>query len=166
MSWFGAEVQKSIAIFTYKQWILSIGIKTKVVQHVPRIGNDRTVDGRVWPEPYPRITHVTHVTHVNYCNHVVLTGSQLLSDFQGTSSINSNVTRTGAVVKISSWARGPLFHWQLVNLSWQLASKLTCKNLQHATCNFRFAICNLQLATCKFAICNLQVCNLQLATCN
>ena len=29
--------QKSIAIFGYKQSLLSIGLKTKVVQHVPRI---------------------------------------------------------------------------------------------------------------------------------
>ena len=29
--------QKNIAIFTYKQWLLSIDMKTKVVQPVPRI---------------------------------------------------------------------------------------------------------------------------------
>ena len=29
--------QKTIAIFGYKQWLLSIDMKTKVVQHVPRI---------------------------------------------------------------------------------------------------------------------------------
>ena len=28
---------KNIAIFTYKRWLLSIDIKTKVVQHVPKI---------------------------------------------------------------------------------------------------------------------------------
>jgi len=32
-----AEVKKSIAIFTYKQRLLSLEMKTKVVQHVPRI---------------------------------------------------------------------------------------------------------------------------------
>ena len=33
-----AEVKKNhIAIFTYKQWLLSIDVKTEVVQHVPRI---------------------------------------------------------------------------------------------------------------------------------
>ena len=31
------EVQKNIAIFTYKQRLLSIDMKTKVVEHVPRI---------------------------------------------------------------------------------------------------------------------------------
>ena len=31
------EVKKSIAIFGYKQRLLSIEMKTKVVQHVPRI---------------------------------------------------------------------------------------------------------------------------------
>ena len=31
------EVKKSIVIFTYKQSLLSIDMKTKVVQHVPRI---------------------------------------------------------------------------------------------------------------------------------
>ena len=31
------DVQKSIAIFTYNQWLLSIDMKTKVVQHVPGI---------------------------------------------------------------------------------------------------------------------------------
>ena len=30
-------VKKSIAIFGHKQWLLSIDMKTKVVQHVPRI---------------------------------------------------------------------------------------------------------------------------------
>ena len=29
--------KKSIAIFGYKQWLLSLDMKTKVVQHVPRI---------------------------------------------------------------------------------------------------------------------------------
>ena len=29
--------KKSIDIFTYKQWLLSLDMKTKVVQHVPRI---------------------------------------------------------------------------------------------------------------------------------
>ena len=33
------DVKKNIAIFTYKQWLLSIDMKTKVVQHVPRIIN-------------------------------------------------------------------------------------------------------------------------------
>ena len=32
-----AEVKKTIAIFGYKQRVLSIDMKTKVVQHVPRI---------------------------------------------------------------------------------------------------------------------------------
>ena len=31
------EVKKGIGIFTYKQRLLSIDMKTKVVQHVPRI---------------------------------------------------------------------------------------------------------------------------------
>ena len=31
------EVKKTIAIFTYKQWLLSIDMKTKVVQPVPGI---------------------------------------------------------------------------------------------------------------------------------
>ena len=31
------EVKKSIDIFTYKHWLLGIDMKTKVVQHVPRI---------------------------------------------------------------------------------------------------------------------------------
>ena len=31
------EVKKSIAIFAYKQRLLSLEMKTKVVQHVPRI---------------------------------------------------------------------------------------------------------------------------------
>ena len=35
-----AEVKKSIVIFTYKQSLLSIDMKTKVVQHVPRIKLD------------------------------------------------------------------------------------------------------------------------------
>ena len=34
------EVKKSIAIFAYKQRILSIDMKTKVVHHVPRIKLD------------------------------------------------------------------------------------------------------------------------------
>ena len=33
----GNDVKKSIAIFAYKQRILSIEMKTKLVQHVPRI---------------------------------------------------------------------------------------------------------------------------------
>ena len=33
----GDGVQKNIAIFGYKQRLLSIRMKTKVVQHVPRI---------------------------------------------------------------------------------------------------------------------------------
>ena len=36
-----AEVKKSIAIFAYKQRLLSIEMKTKVVQHVPRINLSR-----------------------------------------------------------------------------------------------------------------------------
>ena len=32
-----AEVKKIIAIFGYKQRLLSLDMKTKVVQHVPRI---------------------------------------------------------------------------------------------------------------------------------
>ena len=32
-----ADVKKSIAIFVYKQRLLSLDMKTKVVQHVPRI---------------------------------------------------------------------------------------------------------------------------------
>ena len=32
-----AEVKKIIVIFTYNQCLLSIDMKTKVVQHVPRI---------------------------------------------------------------------------------------------------------------------------------
>ena len=32
-----AAVKKSIAIFAYKELILSIEMKTKLVQHVPRI---------------------------------------------------------------------------------------------------------------------------------
>ena len=32
-----AEVKKTIAIFGYKQRLLSLDMKTKVVQHVPRI---------------------------------------------------------------------------------------------------------------------------------
>ena len=32
-----AEVKKSMAIFAYKQRLLSLEMKTKVVQHVPRI---------------------------------------------------------------------------------------------------------------------------------
>ena len=32
-----AEVKKSIAIFGYKQWLLSLDMKTKIVQHVSRI---------------------------------------------------------------------------------------------------------------------------------
>ena len=50
-------------------------MKTKVVQHVPRIA------------------HVNHINHVNLWNHVTLTGSQLLYDFQtfcNTSSNNKN----------------------------------------------------------------------------
>ena len=35
--WWWLMSQKTIAIFTYKQWLLSIDMKTKVVQHVPRI---------------------------------------------------------------------------------------------------------------------------------
>ena len=31
------EVQKHIVILTYTQWLLSIDMKTKVVQHVSRI---------------------------------------------------------------------------------------------------------------------------------
>ena len=31
------DVKKSIAILTYKQWLLSMDRKTKVVQHVPSI---------------------------------------------------------------------------------------------------------------------------------
>ena len=31
------EVKKTIDILTYKQWLLSIDMKTKVVQHVPKI---------------------------------------------------------------------------------------------------------------------------------
>ena len=31
------EVKKTIAIFAYKQRILSIEMKTKIVQHVPKI---------------------------------------------------------------------------------------------------------------------------------
>ena len=31
------EVKNSIAIFGYKQWLLLLNMKTKVVQHVPRI---------------------------------------------------------------------------------------------------------------------------------
>ena len=44
-----------------KQLLLSLHMKTKVVQHVPRI---------------------THVTQMNHWNHVTLTGSKLLFDFQ------------------------------------------------------------------------------------
>ena len=33
----GDEVKKTIAIFAYKQRILIIEMKTKLVQHVPRI---------------------------------------------------------------------------------------------------------------------------------
>ena len=42
--------------------------------------------------------------------------------------------------------------WHLVNLSWQLSSKLTCRKLDLATsqlARLQFAICNLQLATCS-----------------
>ncbi len=34
------EVKKSIVIFTYKQSLLSIDMKTKVIQHIPRIKLD------------------------------------------------------------------------------------------------------------------------------
>ena len=53
-----AGVKKIIVIFTYNQCLLSIDMKTKVVQHVPKI------------------------TLVIHWNHVTLTGSLLLSDIQ------------------------------------------------------------------------------------
>ena len=72
--------------------------------------------------------------------------------------------------KISSWARGPLFHSLLATCQLELA---TCQRIdlqELATCNLQLSICNLQLATCnlQLATCNLQLatCNLQFATCN
>ena len=53
-----------------KQSLLSLDMKIKVVQYVPRI---------------IQMTHVTQVNlvkNVNHVNHVTLTGSQLLFDFQ------------------------------------------------------------------------------------
>ena len=35
--WCGRGQKKTIAIFGYKQWLLSLDMKTKIVQHVPRI---------------------------------------------------------------------------------------------------------------------------------
>ena len=57
------EVKKSIAIFGYKQWLLSLDMKTKVVQHVPRI-------------------NLSYFKFQIFKFFQIFSGSQLLSDFQ------------------------------------------------------------------------------------
>ena len=37
IGWCGCCQKKTIAIFGYKQWLLSLDMKTKIVQHVSRI---------------------------------------------------------------------------------------------------------------------------------
>ena len=53
-------VKKTIAIFGYKQRLLSLDMKTKIVQHVSRI----------------------NLSHFKFSNFQIFSGSQLLSDFQ------------------------------------------------------------------------------------
>ena len=55
---------KIIAIFTYKQWLLSLHMKTKVVQHVQRI------------------THVHHWNHVNQHDKQLLLSLHLKTRWQ------------------------------------------------------------------------------------
>ena len=60
--------KKSIAIFGNKYWVLSIDMKTKVVQHVPRI-NLSYFKFQIFK-------------FSNFSNFQIFSGSQLLSDFQ------------------------------------------------------------------------------------
>ena len=98
-------------LHNYNYSLLSLQMKTKVVQHVPWITHVTHIYNVNHMNQHDKqsllslhlktnvVQHVPRITHVNHWNHVSLTGSQLLSDLQGTSSINSNVTGTGAVVK-------------------------------------------------------------------
>ena len=64
-----AVQKKSIAIFAYKQRLLSIEMKTKVVQHVPRINLS-----------YLKFQIFKFLK--NFKKFQIFSGSQLLSDFQ------------------------------------------------------------------------------------
>ena len=58
-----ADVPKnSIAIFSYNQWLLSLDMKTKLVQHVPRI--------------------IFNIYKILKISKILNSGSQRLSDFQ------------------------------------------------------------------------------------
>ena len=79
-------VQKNIAIFGYKQWLLSTDMKTKVVQPVPRI-------------------NLSYLKFQIFKNFQIFSGSQLLSDFQ--TFFIPDILRDLKVPKISPWPRFP-----------------------------------------------------------
>ena len=62
--------KKTIAIFSYKQQLLSLDMKTKVVQHVPRINLS-----------YFKF-QIFNFFQIFFPNFQIFSGSQLLSDFQ------------------------------------------------------------------------------------
>ena len=73
----GDDVKKSIDIFNYKQRLLSIDMKTKVVQHVPRIISKVF---KVFKFPSFQVFKFFKFSKFQVFNNIP--GSQLLSDFQ------------------------------------------------------------------------------------
>ena len=63
----GSQLKKSIAIFGYKQWLLSLDMKTKVVQHVPRINISTWNKLETWQVPSACLTTPSAIPWQSLC---------------------------------------------------------------------------------------------------
>ena len=101
--------KKSIAIFGYKQWHLRLDMKTKVVQHVPRI-NLSYLKFQI----FKFFKNFQFSNFWKFSNFQTFSGSQLLSDFQ-TFFLTKNevfVQRMKLLVQISN------FNFKFWNFLW------------------------------------------------